>query len=415
MVVRRTYPPDLGSELREIASHVTQGSMGLAFASLTRLHAARPRERLRQLLVELRASDDSLELAAPSDDSGTREEGASDDALDSEEATLLDAIAAMIRPRIADEEELWAAVFANPASDQARLVLADALSGRGDPRGELIVLQVSDDLGSSGDRSARERELLRQFGSVWLGSSKFKVVDPVFRRGFLAEAKFVGDATTDLDDPTWRTLEVLERDDFDAWPGLLHENLRPLKKVFGLSGELLERAARDGRALEVEHVGVCPSFSAFAEALLRRRVLPRLRRVDVACPGELDAVFDWAIAEGLVLGCNEPLERLPALVRRLQETGAPAELVVGLRGSWTHVATEWPRWSVRVRSEPRLLIEATHHGGDDAEVLLAALDGLPVEGLVLTRKGRPRATAEAKAALVAELHERGVPAELRGW
>jgi uncharacterized protein (TIGR02996 family) len=390
--------------------------VGLAFTALARLHAARPRARLRQLLVDLRAhaSADSTELAHLGDGSSAPEpEAAADDALDAEEASLLDAIAAMIRPRVEVEDELWSAVYASPESDEARLVLADALSGRGDPRGELIVLQLSG-RASSEDRSARERELLRQFGNVWLGSAKFKVVDPVFRRGFLAEGKFVGDPSTDLDDRIWRTLEVLERDDFAAWPGLLHENLGSLEKAFGLSGDLLERAGRDGRVLQLEHVGVCPPFAAFEDGELRRRVLPKLRRVDVASPGELDAILGWAVADGLVAGCNEPLERLPHLVRRLRDGGAKAELVLGLRGSWTHVASAWPRWSVRVRTEP-LAIDATHHGGDDAAVLLAALEGLAVSGLVLTRKGRPRATDAARAQLVAELERRRVPTELRGW
>lgn len=188
-----------------------------------------------------------------------------------------------------------------------------------------------------------------------------------------------------------------------------------MKKAFGLSGELLERAAREGLVLEVEHLGLCPPFAAFEESSLRRRVLPRLRRVDVCSPGEVDAVLGWAMEAGLVVGCNEPLARLPDLIGLLRESPVAAELVLGLRGSWTHVADAWPRWSVRLRSGPQLLIEATHHGGDDADVLLAALEGLPVAGLVLTHKGRPRASEEARTSLAAELQRRGVPVELRGW
>jgi uncharacterized protein (TIGR02996 family) len=416
MAVRRTYPPDLASELREVASFVGQSAYSQAFTALARLQAIRPRARVAQLLRELRpyATPDAALLAVSEEESGTGE-----DDLDLEETSMLEAIAAMLRPRVASEDDLWAAVYADPRCDEARLVLADALAGRGDPRGEFIVLQLSPALGSLDERGARERELLKQFGNAWLGSSRFKVIDPVFRRGFLAEGKFVGDLA-DIDDPSWRTLEVLERNDHAAWPPILHPNFRSLRKVFGLSGELLERAGREAISLDVEHLGICPRFSAFAEPDLRRRVLPRLARVDVATPGELDLVLGWAAEAGLVVGCNEPMEALPRLARQILEATVPFELVMGLRGSWTHVANDWPRWSVRMcrvheGEARRLIVEATHHGGDDANTLLAALEGLPIERLILTRKGRPRANEGARAALMAELLRRGVVAELRGW
>jgi uncharacterized protein (TIGR02996 family) len=60
-------------------------------------------------------------------------------------------------------DELLQAVFLAPADNNARLVLADHLMDRGDPRGELIQIQCT--MGSaSGDKhvelEARERELL---------------------------------------------------------------------------------------------------------------------------------------------------------------------------------------------------------------------------------------------------------------
>ena len=40
-------------------------------------------------------------------------------------------------------ETMFAEVFADPANDDKRLVLADALSEAGDPRGEFITLQLA--------------------------------------------------------------------------------------------------------------------------------------------------------------------------------------------------------------------------------------------------------------------------------
>src|ERR1043165_6117004 len=59
------------------------------------------------------------------------------------------------------DAELLALVYAAPDDDGPRLVYADALLERGDPRGELIALQIARARGPISDEArAREAELL---------------------------------------------------------------------------------------------------------------------------------------------------------------------------------------------------------------------------------------------------------------
>jgi uncharacterized protein (TIGR02996 family) len=90
-------------------------------------------------------------------------------------------------------EELFAAVYRDPRSLEARAVLADRLQEAGDPRGEFIALQCARD-GKSPNPGKRERELLGKHADAWLGRIARAIDDGfVFERGFLARASFNGD------------------------------------------------------------------------------------------------------------------------------------------------------------------------------------------------------------------------------
>lgn len=92
-------------------------------------------------------------------------------------------------------EELLAGVLADPQADAPRLVLADWLGERGDPRGEFISVQCELARGSSRvpDLQAREVSLLSTHGAQWLGPLGPDVLQVRFRRGF-AESVEVLDA-----------------------------------------------------------------------------------------------------------------------------------------------------------------------------------------------------------------------------
>ena len=90
-------------------------------------------------------------------------------------------------------------VYARPDADDARLVLADALLAHGDPRGELIALQLA---GSDDDRPrARCEQLLREHGRRWLGALRPVTYRARFARGFLARLELNGRWTAS--EPGW--------------------------------------------------------------------------------------------------------------------------------------------------------------------------------------------------------------------
>ena len=90
----------------------------------------------------------------------------------SEDAELA-ALAAGLAPTGADLDRLWREVGDHPGDLSARTVLGDALSAAGDPRGELIALQLAlaaEDTGHARDRRARRvKRLLDAWWPHWLG------------------------------------------------------------------------------------------------------------------------------------------------------------------------------------------------------------------------------------------------------
>ena len=85
-------------------------------------------------------------------------------------------------------EALLSAIYDAPDDDAPRLVYADALLERGDPRGELFALQMRGELDR--DAKKREKELLDTHGKQWLGELAAVVMAGfTFERGFLAECR----------------------------------------------------------------------------------------------------------------------------------------------------------------------------------------------------------------------------------
>lgn len=79
-------------------------------------------------------------------------------------------------------------VHARPDSDDARRVLADALLAQGDPRGELIALQLA-----GGARAIdRIEPLLRAHGKRWLGPLREITYRAQFARGFVHRLELNG-------------------------------------------------------------------------------------------------------------------------------------------------------------------------------------------------------------------------------
>ncbi|MFO0598985.1 MAG: TIGR02996 domain-containing protein [Myxococcaceae bacterium] len=120
-------------------------------------------------------------------------------------------------------EALFAAVYANPSSDEVRLVLADALQESGNPLGEFIALQV--ERARTGARpSRREEQLFKRWGAEWrerwgphlhYGLSE----DSRFERGFLVAARLRPDAAPVSE--AWSTIRHLDVDPDEEWSDVL--------------------------------------------------------------------------------------------------------------------------------------------------------------------------------------------------
>jgi uncharacterized protein (TIGR02996 family) len=98
-------------------------------------------------------------------------------------------------PSTASADELLQAVVAAPADDAPRLVLADWLTERGDPRGEFISMQIALERGLAEDEerlNERAQKLLEAHGARWSPDPALARVH--FKRGF-AEAVEVLDAS----------------------------------------------------------------------------------------------------------------------------------------------------------------------------------------------------------------------------
>jgi uncharacterized protein (TIGR02996 family) len=124
------------------------------------------------------------------------------------------------RTSAADGAELLERIHAAPEDDAARLVYADWLTERGDPRGELITLQVLDASGQASDaQHTRMRSLVRKHKDAWLGPRLAAVLRGVeFERGFLAVAELAQNASATPDgwkeaaaDPALATLRELQQ------------------------------------------------------------------------------------------------------------------------------------------------------------------------------------------------------------
>ena len=77
-------------------------------------------------------------------------------------------------------------VVAQPGDDGPRLVLADWLLEREDPRGELIQLQCRHAIAPSPALAARADQLIAEHGVRWSAYLLPEARDPVFERGFVA-------------------------------------------------------------------------------------------------------------------------------------------------------------------------------------------------------------------------------------
>ncbi len=142
-------------------------------------------------------------------------------------------------------------VIARPDDDGVRAVLADLLQAAGDPRGELISLQLLASRGNR-DRDNRIQELLDTHAKSWLGWLRDAAIACRFDRGFLSRLA-LGSAWAS-DDVRW------------------------------------DDAARDGALATVEDLLPGSERGAIYRKFVTSPAMPNLRRVAVYDTASLDAL-----------------------------------------------------------------------------------------------------------------------------
>ena len=156
-------------------------------------------------------------------------------------------------------DDLWARHVAAPGDLAHRRVLADALIEAGDPRGELIQLQLALDEGpGTAPMEHRANELLTEHRARWSAGLPQLRAQVDFRRGFPARvisgARGV-ELDRSIDRPEWATVEELEINGTSAdLPRLLAR--MPLLRVLVAPREVITRLAMtDARFPSIRAIG----------------------------------------------------------------------------------------------------------------------------------------------------------------
>jgi uncharacterized protein (TIGR02996 family) len=194
-----------------------------------------------------------------------------------------------------DEATLLARIYEQPDDDALRLVFADWLSERGDPRGELITLQCARAAGrSTPAQEKRERALLKAGRVKWLGAIAKDVAAGVeFERGFPSvcttrfQKLYVAEAS--LRRPEWATLREI------AGLPLLSDTMRSLEIARHVSESALRRLGELTRPLKVHTMHVYLEWyrklsldEPVIAALVESDKLPALVELRLHCPSWTD-------------------------------------------------------------------------------------------------------------------------------
>ncbi|MFO0556252.1 MAG: hypothetical protein U0271_48190, partial [Polyangiaceae bacterium] len=168
---------------------------------------------------------------------------------------------------------LWDAVWSEPASDDRRAVLADALSAANDPRGEFISLSLAMSRGLT-DPKARKRAaaLLKDNIDAWTGNIPgAELGSRVFERGFLSRVRIVLSRPAELERSAaakeWRTVEEL----FVDQNGYFHEAeasalAKVLPALVSLRALVIQRWAGDSFFKTLVDGGPFPAIRSLGSA-----------------------------------------------------------------------------------------------------------------------------------------------------
>ena len=246
------------------------------------------------------------------------------------------------------EAAYLAAIYADPDDVALRAVYADWLLERGDPRGELITLQLARAAGrTSEDAEVRERKLLEQHGRAWTGALDHWFADARFEGGFVVGGTLRDNpADVELADPAWRLVRVIESGGSDARTLELLDRLASLRAIHQVTEATASTIASGPRRALTELSFESDRFAdgpgrdhpiATCDALPELRVLGlTVLRTTLAWLAEAP-VLDRI--ERLVVGVGDHVTALLEAVARHPGSLRELELVAGARS--LHDGTGW--------------------------------------------------------------------------
>ena len=183
---------------------------------------------------------------------------------------------------------LYQAVYDDPDNDDPRHILADYLVERGDPRGELIALQLQPKLKPA--ERKRMKELLKAHGREWLGAIEPAIGKFEYRRGFVAEVnlfwrskKSIEELVTHL---AWRTVEKVTpaysmSNEARETPWL-HPSWKALKEVhLGNWDNQIIAVCESRQPWSLKTLGASPYREEARQALQATKALPKLERLEI--------------------------------------------------------------------------------------------------------------------------------------
>jgi hypothetical protein len=263
-----------------------------------------------------------------------------------------------------DLDGLWAAHATDPGDLAHRAVLGDALQLAGDPRGELIALQLADTCDAAAKR--RIAELLAAHADAWTGPIPGVVKSSRrFERGFLVELACSGfgpDLAATFDRVEWVTVEDLYIDAAHCRLAPLVRRMPLLRRLGTPHADLLAQLARSGSYPSIEALACRRGW------LPPRAAFPNLRAIacrwidgpwNDAFASAQRAVADLGIAA--IVHLNFPLEHLDTALG--ERSRGPAETRFALGGAFAGFATGG--WRVRVFRDKRYA-ELAWGGGSSA-------------------------------------------------
>lgn len=222
--------------------------------------------------------------------------------------------------KVRDDRDLLAEVFAKPDDDELRVVCADWLLEKGDPRGELIVLQRKRE--ASAPPAPRETAIVRKHGKELVGALVAVSKEWRFEGGFLVEADLVHNASASPagwaaaaiapELATVRRLAKSRANEAHYASFVLSPSARSLVDVDVPSRAFLETLAAHETAKRIERLRLLPVFgkglAKALEAAVAKGAFPHLAIVEVVAGH--DAPED---AFKLVAGCKALRAKLTEL------------------------------------------------------------------------------------------------------